>query len=282
MTPKSYLSFISAYNELYTKKYKIIDVDEQNIISGLEKLATAGADVEVLKQDLAKKGVILKTATEDTDRLLKTLDVENKRADVKAKEVNAVTEACVEKRNQIEADKADAMKDLEAALPSLEKAKKAVDSILQKDITDISKIQMARDTVRIIFDAVQVLFMGPLVPVAPKVVTLMKKDVGFIEDSYDTYVRKLLTGPLLKQLTEFSLEQKDNINDETIEFLEPYINFKSEDDPPMMFFTPEVAKQTSGALVGLCTWAAAMSDYTKNSKIVKPKMKMLDFQTAAL
>ena len=49
MTPKSYLSFISAYNELYTKKYKIIDVDEQNIISGLEKLATAGADVEVLK-----------------------------------------------------------------------------------------------------------------------------------------------------------------------------------------------------------------------------------------
>jgi len=25
-----------------------------------------------------------------------------------------------------------------------------------------------------------------------------------------------------------------------------------------------------------------MSDYTKNSKIVKPKMKMLDFQTAAL
>jgi hypothetical protein len=45
----------------------------------------------------------------------------------------------------------------------------------------------------------------------------------------------------------------------------------------MPLFTPEVAKQTSSALVGLCTWAAAMSDYTKNSKIVKPKMKLLDF-----
>jgi dynein heavy chain len=70
VTPKSYLSFIQAYNELYTKKYKIIDVDEQNIISGLDKLAKAGADVELLKKDLAEKGVVLKTATEETDKLL--------------------------------------------------------------------------------------------------------------------------------------------------------------------------------------------------------------------
>ena len=70
VTPKSYLSFIQAYNELYTKKYKVIDVDEQNIISGLDKLAKAGADVELLKKDLAEKGVVLKTATEETDKLL--------------------------------------------------------------------------------------------------------------------------------------------------------------------------------------------------------------------
>ena len=95
VTPKSYLSFLAAYNELYTKKYNIIDVDEGNILSGLEKLAKAGADVEVLKADLAKKGVVLKTKTEETDRLLKTLDVENKRADVKAKEVNEIGRAHV-------------------------------------------------------------------------------------------------------------------------------------------------------------------------------------------
>ena len=129
VTPKSYLSFISAYTGLYNKKYDVIDKDESNIVSGLDKLAKAGADVELLKKDLAVKGTTLKQATEETDKLLKTLDVENKRADVKAKEVNAVTQACLEKRDQIEIDKADAMKDLEAALPSLEKAKKAVDSI---------------------------------------------------------------------------------------------------------------------------------------------------------
>ena len=41
-------------------------------------------------------------------------------------------------------------------------------------------------------------------------------------------------------------------------------------------FDPSVAKNTSQALVGLCTWAAAMSDYHKQSKIVKPKLLLLE------
>ena len=78
---------------------------------------------------------------------------------------------------------------------------------------------------RIIFDTVQILFMGTLMPVAPKSMNLMKRDIPFICDSYDEHVRKLLTGPLLKNLTEFSVYDKDSINDETIEFLYPYLNF---------------------------------------------------------
>ena len=79
----------------------------------------------------------------------------------------------------------------------------------------------------------------------------MRRQVPFIADSYDEHVRKLLTGPLLKQLTEFSINDKDAINDETIELLEPYINFSTDEDPLMPFFTPEVAGQTSKSLVGL-------------------------------
>jgi dynein heavy chain, axonemal len=41
VTPKSYLSFIAMYKELYDQKYKLIDVEEQNINNGLEKLAEA-------------------------------------------------------------------------------------------------------------------------------------------------------------------------------------------------------------------------------------------------
>ena len=41
VTPKSYLSFIQAYNELYNTKYKAIDKEEQNINRGLFKLQEA-------------------------------------------------------------------------------------------------------------------------------------------------------------------------------------------------------------------------------------------------
>ena len=198
VTPKSYLSFISAYGELYTKKYKSIDTEAANVVLGLAKLADAAADVELLKQDLAEKGKILKVATEETDKMVKQLDIENKKADKKATEVNGVTEACIKQRNEIEVEREQANKELQAALPYLHKAEKAVDSITQKDITEIKKVINARDTVRVIFDTVNILFMLPLVPVRPFEVEIQKKMHPWIKDSYDEYAKNNLTGPLLQ------------------------------------------------------------------------------------
>ena len=280
VTPKSYLSFIGAYSDLYNKKYKAIDSEEQNVVRGLEKLEQAAGDVELLKIDLAAKAIKLKAATEDTDKLLIVLDVENKKADKKANEVNAVTEACIAKRNEIELERTQANIDLQAALPFLHQAEKAVDSIDQKDITEVSKVSNARDTVRFILDTVNILFMRGLEPVVPHDIDALKKLTPWIKDSFDKYTRSNLTGPLLKELGQFSLNDKDNINEETIELLEPYITMQTLDGEPL--FVPEVAKITSKALVGLCTWCAAMSSYHKASKIVKPKLKLLDLKTIEL
>jgi len=101
VTPKSYLSFIDAYQALYEKKYDLIDVDEKNIVKGLDALAEAAKGVEELKIDLKKEEVKLKEASDVTDKLLKELDVETKKADAKGKEVDAVTEACYKQRDEI-------------------------------------------------------------------------------------------------------------------------------------------------------------------------------------
>lgn len=95
VTPKSYLSFIAMYQDVYKLKYKGIDIEEQNINQGLEKLAEATAGIDELKINLKKEDVILKSAVEATAKLLEFLDVENKKADIKSQEVNAVTEACM-------------------------------------------------------------------------------------------------------------------------------------------------------------------------------------------
>ena len=55
-------------------------------------------------------------------------------------------------------EKAKADKELAEAMPALEKAKKAVESIKPADINELRGMRNATDTTRLVFDAVQILF----------------------------------------------------------------------------------------------------------------------------
>lgn len=55
----------------------------------------------------------------------------------------------------------------------------------------------------------------------------MKQDIPFVADSFDEYAKSTLTNQnFLKSLFDFSANEKDNINEETIELLEPYLTLK--------------------------------------------------------
>ena len=43
-------------------------------------------------------------------------------------------------------------------------------------------------------------------------------------------------------------------------------------------FDPTIAKKSNAALEGLCIWCAAISDYHNQSKIVKPKLELLEIK----
>lgn len=154
VTPKSYLSFIDLYKDVYKKKYNGIDVEEANIVSGLQKLAEASEGVEELKIDLKKEEVKLKEASDATTKLLKELEVENKKAKEKADEVAIVAENCINSKNTIMKEKEEADKDLQAALPFLRKAEQAVDSIRPADINELKTSRNPVDTTKLIMDAI--------------------------------------------------------------------------------------------------------------------------------
>lgn len=123
-------------------------------------------------------------------------------------------------------------------------------------------MRQAVDTTRLIMDAVQLLFLRPMDPVKPKGMFILKQDIPFVADSFDNHTRASLTSStFLKDLFDFSENEKDNINEETVEFLQPYVDLKTPNDQDV--FTGEVAKKSSQALAGMCVWAAAMSDYYK-------------------
>lgn len=158
VTPKSYLSFIDLYKDVYQKKYDGIDVEEGNIVRGLDRLAEASQGVEELKIGLKKEEATLKEATEETDKFLKVLEVENKKAKEKADEVAIVTENCNIQRNQIMAEKEAADRDLQIALPFLRRAEAAVESIRPADINELKGMRTAVDTTRLILDTIHILF----------------------------------------------------------------------------------------------------------------------------
>jgi dynein heavy chain len=231
----------------------------------------------ILKQEEIK----LKESSDKSDKLLKELEIENKKAKEKGDEVAIVTENCVGQRNQIMDEKEQADRELQAAIPYLHKAEAAVNSIKPADINELSKMRQAVDTTRLIMDTVQILFQRPMDPVKPKGLFILKQDISFVADSFENNTRASLTSStFLKDLFDFSENEKDNINEETVEFLEPYIRLKTPDDRDV--FTGEVAKKSSQALAGMCVWAAAMSDYYKQSKIVKPKLRLLERKMAEL
>ena len=64
----------------------------------------------------------MKEASEITDKLLKELEVENKKAKEKGDEVAIVAENCINQKNQIMSEKEQADRDLAVALPFLKRA----------------------------------------------------------------------------------------------------------------------------------------------------------------
>jgi len=94
---------------------------------------------------------------------------------------------------------------------------------------------------------------------------ILKQYTPHVHDSYETpnvgTKTSLSSNTFLKDLLDFSNEEKDNINEETIELLHPYLTLRTPKDEEI--YTPEVAGKSSQALIGMAIWSSAMSDYHK-------------------
>ena len=235
----------------------------------------AAQGIAVLKEELVKKEVKLGEAFKNIYKLFKELEVENQKAKKKADEVGVVKQGCEEQAEKIAIEKVAAEKDLAQTMSYIKKALKDVDSITSKDINELKSAKNPADTTRMILDAVHIILILPLLLVNFGLWKISKLDVDFIKDSLEDYTKSTLGNVrFLKILQDFF--EKDNINDETVELLEPYLNLMLSDG--RLAFDPTIAKKSNAALEGLCIWCAVMSDYHNQSKIVKPKLELLEIK----
>eukprot|EP01084_Bolivina_argentea_P175293 303595_1 len=275
VTPKSYLSFINMYKSLYTKKREEIDRKARNVSLGLSKIAKASSDVNNMKEVLAVQKEELKVAEKNTQDMLAKLEVGAKEAEIQKREAQKIEEECQGTANSINKEKEEANKELQAALPFMEQAKKAAKSLNKKDIGFVAALPKPHDLIKRIMDCVSILLIKPLVKVEPMQIVVNKQPEQFIKDSYAEFSLKMMSSAqFIPLLLNFSEAKKDQINEETMELLEPYLNLND--------FAPDSAKKIAAAASGLCGFVKAMFNYHKASLIVAPRLAALQIKEAEL
>ncbi|CAM9490190.1 unnamed protein product, partial [Sphacelaria rigidula] len=173
---------------------------------------------------------------------------------------------------RIAGEKEDAEHDLAQAKPFLEEAERAVDILVQpsveplqaNDLNELKKLQKPSDVIKLIFDCVGLLKMEKVQPVQQDEVIIgigkEKQTLPFLKDSYKHMQAGMLSDArFLQSIFAFSQNEKDFINDETVELMAPYLELEG--------FNPAVARNASKAAEGLCTWCRAMTYYHEASKV---------------
>lgn len=80
VTPKSFLSYLNSYKDLYLKKYEELDIQERSYKIGLSKIQEATISIAKMEVGLKEEEAQLKEASDRTEKLLEDLEKESRKA----------------------------------------------------------------------------------------------------------------------------------------------------------------------------------------------------------
>ena len=250
-TPKSYLDLISLYTTVVGEKLLELSTQLERFKNGLKKMEETNAVIDKLQGELTLLKPVLAEKSAATKVLLQQVAIDEAEAN-KVKEVVASETILVEAQTKdVMIIQADAQKDLDEALPALDNAVAALNSLTKGDITEVKGFAKPPALVQVTMEAVCTLLgEKPDWDSAKKV----------LSDS--SFMQKLLT------------YDKDNIPPKILKALQKYIQ-----NPD---FNAENVGKTSKAAKGLCMWCCAMDVYSRVAKEVEPKRLKLAEANASL
>ena len=122
VTPKSFLSFIGFYKDLYLLKFDESETKSNSYRIGLEKIAEATKEINMMGQKLKIKQVELKKAADKTEKFVEKLKRESAKAEKKKREVKKTTKECEFQTLEIGKERKIAHEELADAMPALIRA----------------------------------------------------------------------------------------------------------------------------------------------------------------
>ncbi|OAJ39728.1 hypothetical protein BDEG_23556 [Batrachochytrium dendrobatidis JEL423] len=260
VTPTSYLELIRTFKTLLGSKRTAVSKLKFRYVNGLEKLNFAQSSVSKMQVDLGELQPQLIKTKQDTDEIMIQIEKESKEVQATKTIVQADEEVASKKASEATAIKEDCEAQLAEAIPALESAIQALDTLKPADITVLKSMKSPPAGVKLAMEAVCV--MKDIKPVKiPDPAGSGKK----IEDFWGP--SKTLMSDL-KFLDSLKSYDKDNISVAVMKV----IRSKYMENPE---FDPEKIKTASSAAEGLCRWVRAMECYDRVAKVVAPKKEAL-------
>lgn len=144
--------------------------------TGLEKLVEAGEAVAQLEKELEVKKADLAVATVESEKILVSATEKAQAAAVVKDAVQVKKDEAQQIKDEIQKEKDWAHSKLQAAIPLLEQAKSALETIRPADIGEVKKLANPPIMIQRVMDCVLILFQRPLAPV---VFNAEKKMIGW-------------------------------------------------------------------------------------------------------
>ncbi|OWF46435.1 Dynein heavy chain 6, axonemal [Mizuhopecten yessoensis] len=250
-TPSSYMEFIRLYSKMLRENKTEFVNNKNRLEVGLLKLSEANTSVGTMQEILVSLGPQIEEKQRDTEVLLQQLEKDK----VAAEQVRAIVreeEEIMQKEAKIVQDYADeCQRDLASALPALQNAVEALETLDKADIAEIRVYTNPPMLVMTVMSAVCVLFQK-------------KTDWAT--------AKQLLGDPsFLKKLTQFD---KSSVPEKTFHRLKKYSKHPD--------FNPEAVGNVAFACKSICTWVLALEHYNDVYKMVKPKQKRVSEAKEAL
>ncbi|XP_063230049.1 dynein axonemal heavy chain 8-like [Bacillus rossius redtenbacheri] len=263
VTPKSFLSFLDGYKRIYSDRLANISNSAMRMDMGLEKLVEAQENVDELRKELEAMDKVIKVAVEETRVVMERVSISAQAAEAVKAAVERQMEEAEAMVVKINADNEVATAMLADAMPALQAAIKAADTIKPVDIATVRRLPRPPFLAMVILDAVLIFFRRKVNPA--------KADFerGFMEPSWAESLKLLADARFVLNLKEYN---EQSMNDETVDLLRPYLDYEE--------YTPEKAMAVSSSIAGLLVWTRAMVDYYAVSKFVRPLQENVERQKA--
>ncbi|KAL1123751.1 hypothetical protein AAG570_001524 [Ranatra chinensis] len=243
VTPTSYLELIVVVGK---KRYEV----------GLEKLAHAAAQISIMGLELKALQPALQAAASNVKEIMSKVELESQDV-AKVEAVVKVDElAANEQAQAAQAIKDECDENLAEAMPILDSALAALNTLTPADITVVKSMKNPPKGVKLVMEAICV-----IKDVKPDRIPDPEGSGKMVEDYW---------GPSKRVLGD-------------MKFLEGLINYDKDNIPPRIMkiiverfianpeFDPDKIKTASTAAEGLCKWVIAMSKYDVVAKVVAPK-----------